>query len=288
MSKELLLIKKDLYLNEFINKYKLSDEYIEANINKFLRVLASRSRCQKCKGLYECVQNSKGERFDIKYDGVILQEIEYCDYALSKLKKDNLTKAYVYCDIPDSLKDICLDKVKYTDKQKNLVGKLSLILNNDTNKGLYISGKLGVGKTYLCAALANSLVKKGEKVAFVKVSNFFNVMKSYLSSNSDLFDQKISDLQKVKYLILDDIGSEAVSEFVRDDILFRILDYRLENKLTTIFTSNLSIEDLKEHYTYDRKDKANSTKAERLVERIEILSEEYVLDGENLRRKNND
>ena len=76
----------------------------------------------------------------------------------------------------------------------------------------------------------------------------------------------------------------AVSEFVRDDILFRILDYRLENKLTTIFTSNLNKSDLLKHYTYDRKDNSNLMNAKRLMERIDILADDYVLSGRNLRR----
>ncbi|MBQ4019762.1 MAG: prepilin peptidase, partial [Erysipelotrichaceae bacterium] len=86
-------------------------------------------------------------------------------------------------------------------------------------------------------------------------------------------------------LFLDDIGSEAVSEFVRDDILFRVLNYRLENKLMTIFTSNLSKEELMKHYQYDRKEKSNLMNARRLMERIDILSDDYVLAGKNLRRE---
>ena len=47
---------------------------------------------------------------------------------------------------------------------------------------------------------------------------------------SDILD----DLKEVDYLVLDDIGAESMSGFVRDDILFNILDYRMENKLITI------------------------------------------------------
>ena len=61
-----------------------------------------------------------------------------------------------------------------------------------------------------------------------------------------------------------------VSEFTRDRLLFNILDYRMENKLTTFFTSNLSKEDLKEHYTFDKKVNGNLMMAERLLERISI------------------
>lgn len=286
MSKELELIKKDLYLNEFIEKNNLSDEFLQANINKFLRVFKSRLNCKDCKGSYMCKQKSIGERLDLTFDGVLFEEVEYCNYSLNKLKKLNISKSYLYCDIPEKLIDIDLNNVDVTAKQNELYLKLAAILHHKTDKGLYVCGALGVGKTYLCAALANSLVKAKEKVAFVKVADFFNEMKSYIGYKNELMDKSINALMRAKYLFLDDIGAESVSEFVRDDVLFRILDYRLENKLTTIFTSNLNFKELEMHYTYDRKDKANLMNAKRLMERIEILSNgEFVLDGKDLRRE---
>ena len=284
MSKNLDLIKNDPYFSNFLKKNNLSDGFVEDHIGKFLRVYKSRSLCNNCQGLNNCAQACRGERLDLTYDGVLIDEVEYCDYALNKLKKQNLSKSYAYCDVPESLIGIDLNNVNYTDEQKGLYLELAAILHKKTNKGLYIAGDLGVGKTYLCAALANSLVKNGERVAFVKVSNFFNEMKSYINNKNDLMDKNINALMKSTYLFLDDIGSEAVSEFVRDDILFRVLDYRLENKLTTIFTSNLNKEDLLKHYTYDRKDNSNLMNAKRLMERIDILSVDFVLSGKNMRR----
>lgn len=285
MSKELDIIKNDSYLNEFLNKNNLSDAYVEEHVNKILRVLKSRKLCEGCNGLECCRQDSKGERLDISYDGVLIDEIEYCDYALKKLKKDNLAKAYSYCDIPNTLLNIDLSKINYTKDQEQLYLKLAALLHKKTDKGLYIAGDLGVGKTYLCVALANSLVKNGSRVAFVKTSNFFNEMKSYIGTRSEMIDININKLQKADYLFFDDIGSESVSEFIRDDILFRILDHRLENKLITIFTSNLNKDELEKHYRYDRNDKSNAMNAKRLMERIDILTETIVLTGKDLRRE---
>lgn len=284
MSRELDFIKQDAYMAELIRKYNLPDSFLEQHTAKILRVLKSRSKCANCKGLYACSQKSPGERLDLTFDGVLIDEIEYCNYALNKIKKDNLSKSYLYCDVPENIIDIDLNNVNYTADQEQLYLKLAAIYTKKTNKGLYIVGDLGVGKTYLCAALANSLVKNGEKVAFVKVSNFFNEIKSYISTRNELIDENINRLQKATYLFLDDIGAESVSEFVRDDILFRILDYRLENKLTTIFTSNLNKDDLLKHYTYDRKDNANLMNAKRLMERIDILGEDFTVSGKNMRR----
>jgi len=285
MNKDLDLVKNDLYIREFVDDNKLSEDEVASNIAKFLRVIKSRNLCNGCKGLDTCKQASVGERLALTYDGVCFDEIEYCNYALSEIKKKNLLKQYSYCDVSKELVNIDLNNVEYTKDQEQLYLKLAAILHKKANKGLYIAGDLGVGKTYLTVALANSLVKNGNKVAFVKVANFFNEMKSYISSKSDLIDININKLQKADYLFLDDIGSEAVSEFVRDDILFRVLDYRLEHKLITIFTSNLNKADLLKHYTVDRKDNSNMMNAKRLLERIDILSEDFTISGKNMRRE---
>lgn len=278
--KDIELIKND----EHLCKVSDDEEFIGKNLTIFMDVYKSRKLCEGCEGLFACRQKSKGQRLDLSADGTLREEIEYCDYAVKEKKRKALLQKYRYCDVTPNLADIDLNNVSYTDDQKQLYLQLAAILHEMRDKGLYIYGDLGVGKTYLCIALANSLVKKGKKVAFVKVSNFFNEMKSYFGSNSEMIDRNINILKKAEYLFLDDIGSEAVSEFVRDDILFRVLDYRLENRLLTVFTSNLSKEELLKHYQYDRKEKSNLMNARRLMERIDILSEDYVLSGKNMRR----
>lgn len=278
--KDIELIKND----EHLSKVSTDDEFIRKNLTTFMDVYRSRQLCVGCEGLFACRQKSKGQRLDLTNNGVLMEEIEYCSFAMEERRRKALLQKYRYCDVTPSLADIDLNNITYTDDQKQLYLRLAAILHEMTDKGLYIYGDLGVGKTYLCVALANSLVKKGKKVAFVKVSNFFNEMKSYFGSNSEMIDKNINILKKVEYLFLDDIGSEAVSEFVRDDILFRALDYRLENRLMTIFTSNLSKQELLKHYQYDRKEKSNLMNARRLMERIDILSDDYVLSGKNMRR----
>ncbi len=157
------------------------------------------------------------------------------------------------------------------------------ILEGKRKKGLYIYGDLGVGKTYMCIALANSLASKGNKVAFLKSNFFINRMRQLIATDTNLYEKIIRDVKECQYLIIDDIGSETVSAYSRDDLLFNILDYRMEHKLVTIFTSNLSKNSLLEHYTYD-KDNSSSMRSRRLLERVDILSDDFVLNGQNKRR----
>ena len=94
----------------------------------------------------------------------------------------------------------------------------------------------------------------------------------------------VDDLKEVDYLVLDDIGAESMSGFVRDDILFNILDYRMENKLITIFTSNHTMKTLREAFIYDKNNNKDTLKGERLLERVRVLTYEQHLGGVNLRK----
>ena len=283
--KDIRIIKEDRYMRELIERYGFSDEYLDDHYNSFLRVLESRRICQNCKGLNHCVQLSKGQRLAFTYDDILMEEVEYCPYALKVEEKTDLRNRYLYCDIPVQLMDLDMNTIPYAKTQEKLYALLAAILLKKSHKGLYIYGDLGVGKTYLCVALANSLVRNGEKVAFVKVADFFYDIRNNIYSNPDLAQKSINALKKADYLFLDDIGSESVSEFIRDDVLLGILEYRLENDLLTVFTSNLSKEELLKHYQYDRKEKSNLMKARRLLERIDILADDFVLTGENMRRR---
>jgi len=282
---QLEYIKKDTYLKKFIEENNISDDYITKHFNLFLGVLDSRNKCKDCQGLHNCCQLSKGERLALSNNGVIISEIELCDYLLKENKKINLANSFVYSDIPSSLIDVDLNTLDLLDDgQKMLCAKMMAILSGKSNKGLYISGDLGVGKTYLCIGLANALAKNKHKVAFMKATTFINEVRKLVVSDQTLYDSYINKMKECDYLFIDDIGSESVSSFSRDDVLFNILDYRMENKLTTIFTSNLNKDDLLNHYTFDKKDNSNLMRARRLIERIDILSEDYVLVGKNKRR----
>lgn len=279
------ILKNDPYLKKIIEDGHLSDELLESHLNMLLRVYESRSLCMGCKGLEGCRQMSEGERLSLSYDGLLLEEIEYCDYALVKQDKDMRLNSYVYSNISESMIDNDLYSIEYMPEQKNLYLRLAAILTGKSRQGLYIYGDMGVGKTYLCIALANSLLAKNEKVAFARVPELVNELRSLVVSGSSQNASIINRLKKVSYLFLDDIGSESVSEFVREDVLFQILDYRMHHELTTIFTSNLSKEDLLVHYQYDRKKESDINKARRLMARINALGEDFVLTGKDLRRK---
>ena len=145
-------------------------------------------------------------------------------------------------------------------------------------KGLYLSGSFGSGKSYLLSAMINELVKDGNKAALVYYPEFLRSLKASFGKD---FDEQFNYAKKADLLLLDDIGAENISSWSRDEILGPILQYRMDEKLPTFFTSNLSIDALESHLSKGTLE-VDKLKAKRIIERIR-----YLTDDINLISKNN-
>ncbi|WP_373841439.1 primosomal protein DnaI [Limosilactobacillus sp.] len=155
---------------------------------------------------------------------------------------------------------------------------------NHFQPGLYLTGSFGVGKTYLLAATANSLAKREVATTLVHFPSFAVEMKNSLHDGSA--GEKIAAVKKSPVLMLDDIGADAMSTWVRDDVLGIILEYRMQEELPTFFSSNFSMAELeKQHLAINNQGVVEPVKAARIMERIKFLSREILMNGKNLRQK---
>ena len=100
--------------------------------------------------------------------------------------------------------------------------------------------------------------------------------------SSGLVKDKIDQVKTAQVLILDDIGAEQSSPWMRDEILQVILQHRMQENLPTFFTSNFSFADLEHHFA-NSKNGDETWQAKRVMERIKFLAQEVHLEGENRR-----
>lgn len=131
--------------------------------------------------------------------------------------------------------------------------------------GLYIYGKVGRGKSCLAAVVLKDVIqttkfsaemqrhlmrdinKFRELFCFVPVARLLeNMRASYSNKDYQAVERIIEEYSKLQALILDDIGMEKPSAWVREK-LNMIVDYRNNRELKTFYTSNKSPEELKEH-----------------------------------------
>ena len=143
--------------------------------------------------------------------------------------------------------------------------------NKEEGKGLYLCGGVGTGKTHLAVAVLNEVVRKKRVPSlFVTVPELLdNLREAYNKPGRDL-DEWMDAVQNADFLVLDDLGSERVTEWVRERI-FVIVNHRYREQLPTVFTSNVGPKDLAEQL------------GERTASRIIAMCEWIALEGDDYR-----
>ncbi len=113
------------------------------------------------------------------------------------------------------------------------------------NKGLYIFGSTGSGKTHLGICILKALIEQGYDGVFYNVIDLLDEIRSTFNPD-DLTNTKSrleKDLQR-QVLVLDDFGAQKTSAWVADR-LYAIINKRYQDCKTLIITSNFKLEDLK-------------------------------------------
>lgn len=149
-------------------------------------------------------------------------------------------------------------------------------------KGLYLCGEFGVGKTYVMGAIMNRLAELRQIASLiVYVPDFFREIRGAIQEHT--VDQKLDVLKQAPVLILDDIGAETMTPWIRDEVLGSILQYRMMERLPTLYTSNFNYEELEDHFSYSQKSGTEDVKAKRLMERIRHYTRLVKMGGRNRR-----
>jgi DNA replication protein DnaC len=127
--------------------------------------------------------------------------------------------------------------------------------NPENYESLMLWGDPGNGKTHLAAAVRNHLRGKGKIVVFMCVPELLAKIRSTFGGRSKESEAEIMrGLMSCELLILDDIGAEKLTDWVQD-VMFRIIDGRYRTSKPTMYTSNLSPNDLRDRLgqrIYDR------------------------------------
>ena len=129
-------------------------------------------------------------------------------------------------------------------------------------------------------AMLNELSKKNISIVSVYYPELLRSLKEAFDID---FASKMKKIKEADILLIDDIGAEAVTPWSRDEILGTILQYRMDEKLPTFFTSNLSLKELEVHLA-STKNGDEKVKARRIIERIKQLTIDMELVSENRRQ----
>jgi DNA replication protein DnaC len=112
------------------------------------------------------------------------------------------------------------------------------------NGWLAFFGPCGCGKTHLAAAIAHTVLARGDAVLFVVVPDLLDHLRATFSPRSDVaYDQRFEHVRAVDLLVLDDLGTESATPWACEK-LYQLINYRYNGQLPTVFTSNVRTEQL--------------------------------------------
>jgi len=111
----------------------------------------------------------------------------------------------------------------------------------------YIGGQVGSGKTMICTSIVGYLLSKNIPVRFIVWRDELRKLKSMFGT--DEYSTTINNIQKARVLYIDDFfKGEKTPSCYDTDIAFELLNYRYNNKLTTIISSEYLLDTIMKEY----------------------------------------
>lgn len=266
---------------DFLNNHKLDDSFVFEHFSKFDRWVKVIERDPEVSEY-----DSPGYELELEYvDGLL--DFKYVQTLGAKDQEEKLNhlQKYRVNHLPQPMFENSLqtlDVQKEDNAYVKIASTLMDLLEKPIGKGIYLHGSIGCGKTHLMACLANDYARFVGSVSFVRMSELLVELKS-LFDDQESYNRLMNGLLTSKLLVLDDLGAENVTPWGRDEILFNLLNHRMENELLTCFTSNLDLDDLKQIYLNQQYGVVDENKVERLMERIKTLATPIFMYGPSRR-----
>ena len=275
-------IMKDPDVAAFIQQESLTPEELNRSISKFNQYITERDKFLRGDTDYI----AKG------YKPILVMNHGYADVSYEETpeliaaeKEAAIKNRLKLINLPASLKKASLAQVDLDDLGRLPIFEKLLAFVEQypaIQKGLYLYGDFGVGKSFMVAALAHDLSeKRGVSSTLLHYPSFVIDVKNAIGDGN--VKTLVDEIKLSEVLILDDIGAEQSTAWVRDEILQVILQYRMQENLPTFFTSNFNFEELEQHFAKGKHGNDETWEARRVMERIRYLAEETRLEGVNRR-----
>lgn len=281
---------EDDVFKEIVIKLKMKREYLIHYTSSLKQCAKDYANCKHCKELIECKNQIEGYAYLPKNDGGnITFSYRPCKYKKRMVYKTKYLDNMTIYNVPEEIRNASFSKIHKTDKKRFdtiiwLTNFLNTYKENPHQKGLYLCGNFGCGKTYLISAMFNELAKENVKSAIIFWPEYLRELKaSFNSEYKNEFNDKFETIKKAPLLLIDDLGAESITPWSRDEILCPILQYRMEQRLPTFITSNLDKKALENHLAITSKGD-EIIKSGRIISRIEQLTDYKEMVSKNLRK----
>lgn len=115
---------------------------------------------------------------------------------------------------------------------------------------LFFYGGAGLGKTFLSTSIARELLTRGKSVVYQSAAALFSLYMDYTFGRVDASSAKpqLDSLASCDLLIIDDLGTEAISSY-STAYLFEILNERILHGKKMVISTNLNVSEIASIYS---------------------------------------
>lgn len=135
--------------------------------------------------------------------------------------------------------------------QENMKNKASDFLERESDSWFFVGGQPGIGKTHICTALAAGFLRKGQAVRYMLWKDESTKIKALV--NDQTYERIINPWKECTVLYIDDLFKTTMDEVTHKrklpsdgdiKLAFEIINYRYNNHLKTIISSEHNIDDM--------------------------------------------
>lgn len=160
------------------------------------------------------------------------------------------------------------------ERFRQTVNDCHLFADHFSEKGgnLFLYGSVGAGKTFLSNCIARELIEKGHLVLYFSAAGLIDALSenSFGAKAQESLYREGQDLYNCDLLVIDDLGTEYTNAYVVSQ-LFTCINERILRHKSTLISTNLSLEDLRNKYS------------ERIFSRIISNYDMYKITGPDIR-----
>ena len=118
------------------------------------------------------------------------------------------------------------------------------------SKNLLFTGGTGLGKTFLSSCIAKDVINAGFNVYYQPSYKIFPLFEQtrFSQQPDENLKMQIDFIKNSDLLIIDDLGTELVTTYTAE-VLFDLVNTRLNENKKTIISTNLSLDEIRELYS---------------------------------------
>lgn len=135
----------------------------------------------------------------------------------------------------------------YDDWQHYIKAEACRYINNQDG-WFIIGGQPGCGKTHICTAIVGKLLKEGKVAKYMLWQDDITTLKQIIN-DVNVYNELMKEYKTADILYIDDFFKTRRGDFVSTadvNMTFKIINYRYNEELPTIISSELSIEQITE------------------------------------------